>query len=259
MQPTPLSIITRSGIITPHPLVIFLIIILSAFCIYLIHIDFCRFKALGPGGTPSTFPGYVKIKFLSLFAISNPLEPAAIPPSLNPQSGYLKYISPRIGPRPAVEGIAPHRQTTQRPPIHLFNLWSQMVYDLAQKHPQQLRLGTSCLEKHGPGLFTLSPSPSVIRRTGSRNCSGEICHSHPSDGSTHLTLHPADAAIVLNAGWGERHPLAKGGWLSRFVPGGFLMVYAPRTAEELLVKKEIVKAAIWWVGGYDVESGESRF
>lgn len=30
------------------------------------------------------------------------------------------------------------------------------------------------------------------------------------------------------------------------------MVYAPRTAEEVLVVREIVGAAIWWVGGLDV-------
>lgn len=64
-----------------------------------------------------------------------------------------------------------------------------------------------------------------------------------------MTLHPQDARLVLERGWAERHPLAKGGWLTRFVPSCFVMVYAPRTAEEVDVVMEIVGAAVWWVGG----------
>lgn len=228
------------------------IVILLTFCIYLIHRDFCAFKALGPGGTPSNFNGYLKIKLLSLFAISNPLLPVKVPSSLQPQTGYLQHLPCRRGPRPTVLGIAPHRQMTQRPSSDTFNRLVQVFHKFADSHPASLKLGTSCLERHGPGLFTLCPTPAVINRTGARNCSGEICHSHPSDGSTHLTLHPADAAILLHAGWGERHPLAKGGWLSRFVPGGFVMVYAPRDEAEMEVVKKVVMAAIWWVGGLDV-------
>lgn len=54
-------------------------------------------------------------------------------------------------------------------------------------------------------------------------------------------------------GWGQRHPLAKGGWLSRFVPREFLMIYAPRNMEECEVVTKIVEAAAWWVTGERVE------
>jgi len=91
-----------------------------------------------------------------------------------------------------------------------------------------------------------------VNRT--RHCSGEVCHAHPSDGSMHLTLHPADAALVLSQAWGERHPLSNGGWLARFVPPGFVMVYAPRNEEDIETVMRIVAAAVWWVGGVDVES-----
>lgn len=107
--------------------------------------------------------------------------------------------------------------------------------------------GTSCLEKHGPGLFATHP----VNRT--RHCSAEIMHAHPSDGSMHLTMHPADAALVLSQAWGERHPLSSGGWLARFVPPGFVMVYAPRTEEEVEIVMAIIKAAAWWVGDVDVD------
>jgi hypothetical protein len=80
-----------------------------------------------------------------------------------------------------------------------------------------------------------------------------VCHAHPSDGSLHLTLHPADVAAVLEARWGERHPLGSGGWLSQFVPRGFVLVYAPRDEHEVQVVMRIVAAAIWWVGGITVD------
>lgn len=47
----------------------------------------------------------------------------------------------------------------------------------------------------------------------------------------------------------ERHPLARGGWCTRFVPVGFLMIYAPRTEEEVSVVMEIILAGIGWVSG----------
>jgi len=64
-----------------------------------------------------------------------------------------------------------------------------------------------------------------------------------------MTLHPADVKTVLESGWGERHPLARGGWMERFVPVGFVLIYAPRKAEEIDTLMEIVKAARWWVAG----------
>jgi hypothetical protein len=84
-----------------------------------------------------------------------------------------------------------------------------------------------------------------------RTCSGEICHAHPSDGSMHLTLHPADAKIVLETGWGERHPIARGGFFERFVPSNFLMIYAPKSDDELDAVLTIIKAATWFVSGGD--------
>lgn len=94
---------------------------------------------------------------------------------------------------------------------------------------------------HGTGLFS--------KTTLNRTCNGEICHAHAIDGSMHMTLHPADAKLILERGWGERHPLAKGGWLTRFVPPTFLMVYAPRNEVELGVVVDIIRSAAWWVSG----------
>jgi hypothetical protein len=67
----------------------------------------------------------------------------------------------------------------------------------------------------------------------------------------HLTLHPADVKLIIDKGWGERHPLARESWWwrVRFVPPGFVIIYSPRTTEELRCVIEIIRAAAWWVSG----------
>lgn len=73
----------------------------------------------------------------------------------------------------------------------------------------------------------------------------------------HLTLHPSDAALVIDQGWGERHPLA--GRLifgKRLLPSGFVMVYAPQDISQIGILVEIVRAGGWWVGGVKLGKGE---
>lgn len=201
-----------------------------------LYCDFKAFLALGPGGTPHTLAGYMQVKALSLFAIKDVYEAPAIPKELT-GPGYLLRL-PARGQRPVTRGIAPHRQVTQRAGMAVYRKLAEGIESLGSTN-DRLVLGTSCFEKHGTGLFSTSPA----RRT----CKGEICHSHPSDGSMHMTLHPLDAKLALEAGWAERHPLARGGWFERFVPAGFVMVYAPRGEEDVETALEIVKAAAWYI------------
>ena len=66
-------------------------------------------------------------------------------------------------------------------------------------------------------------------------------------------------ALVLAAGWGERHPLA--GCLihgNRLLPSGFVMVYAPSNKDEVPIVMEIVKAGGWWVGGVDLRGPDGQ-
>ncbi|KAF9889706.1 hypothetical protein FE257_007012 [Aspergillus nanangensis] len=227
--------------------------------------DYHAFLALGPGGTPSTPRGYLQISLLRLFALRNPLIPPRLPAPTSPvpQTGLLSTIPipRRHGPRPTVAGIAPHRQTTQIPPGGMYTALTAAITSLCAKHPSTLYAGTSCFEKHSTGIFCRggcggggggSKSP---RRT----CNGEVVHGHPSDGSMHLTLHPADVRVVLEMGWGERHPLAREKWWlgKRSVPAGFVMVYAPRDGEELAVVMQVIRAAVWWVSGLELEEYHS--
>lgn len=204
--------------------------------------DYMAFKALGPGGTPCTIAGFLRVKVLSFFALRNPYQPPPVPERFRGLPGYLVDLPVRIRPRPVTRGIAPHRQVTQKADKPVFDTLASAIAFMASTN-DKLVLGTSCFEKHGTGLFSISPAK--------RTCRGEICHAHPSDGSMHMTLHPADARLVLEAGWGERHPIARGGWFERFVPAGFVMIYAPQDDEEIAVLLDIVRAAVWFVSGGD--------
>lgn len=214
---------------------------------YIIHNDYKAFLSLGPGGTPSTFPGYVKVAYLRLFALKDPYTPPPVLGTICPSTGRFQsaWLPKRIGPRPTVAGIAPQRQIDQIGCPKANIVLRQALSSSATTEPQRLRVGTSCFEKKGLALFALNPLNST--------CRGEICHVHHIDRSLHLNLHPLDAKVVLERGWGQRHPLAKGGWLSRFVPREFLMIYAPRNMDECEVVARIVEAAAWWVTGERVE------
>ena len=84
---------------------------------WIIHNDYENFISLGPGGTPSTFFGYLKITYLRLFALSDPYKPATFSEPIYPAVGYYQrarsWLPERRGPRPTIAGIAPQRQLDQ--------------------------------------------------------------------------------------------------------------------------------------------------
>ena len=215
----------------------------------IIHNDYKNFLSLGPGGTPSTFLGYLKIVYLRFFALSDPYVPLSLCENIHPIEGYYQgahcWLPRRTGPRPTVAGIAPQRQLDQPGCTKMYQSLRASLENLADKQPDLLRIGTSCFEKKGLALFSQDP----INAT----CRGEICHVHHSDRSMHMNLHPDDARVVLEKGWGERHPLARGGWMMAYVPQEFVMIYAPRDRTELDVVCRIIEAAAFWVTGKGFE------
>ena len=228
--------------------------------------DYHAYLSLGPGGTPSTFPGYLKVTFLRVFfARANTYVPPSSGPCECPKKGYLHELPRRQGSRPQVAGIAPHRQITQKPSPEVHEALAAAHKELEFSNSNTVSTGVSCFEHHNLALFfspcstfkrnpealsssALDLSQSTMLRPLNSTCGkpAEISHMHAIDGSMHLTLHPADAALVLANGWGEMHPLAgRGSW----VPRGFVMVYAPRTKDDIKVVMDIVRAGAWWVGG----------
>jgi hypothetical protein len=213
--------------------------------LWVVHNDYKRFQSLGPGGTPSTIFGYLKITVLRLFALSDPYTLPISPNPAHTTRGYFQCIQfnlpNRSGPRPQVAGIAPQRQLDQPGCLRMYQTLRRSLACFALGYRDLLKTRTSCFEKNGLALFARNP----IHAT----CRGEICHVHHSDWSMHLSLHPDDAKVVLQKGWGQRHPLARGGWMSAYVPREFVMIYAPRDWTELKAAYRIIEAATFWVSG----------
>lgn len=217
------------------------ILVSSALILLFIRHDYKNYLQLGPGGTPATFQGYIRISWFKLWALRDPFEPPVRDPTREPLSGILSRspLPCRDGPRPTVAGIAPQRQVDQHGPRDCYLALRKILKNHGQMNSETIGIGTSCFEKHGLGLFARLP----VNNT----CQGEICHVHNSDHSMHMNLHPDDAREVLQKGWGQRHPLACSGWLPMPVPEQFVMIYSPRTVEEVVVVCRIIEAAEWWV------------
>ncbi|KAI1501727.1 hypothetical protein F5X99DRAFT_189948 [Biscogniauxia marginata] len=214
----------------------------SAAAVLFIHNDYHNYLKLGPGGTPATFPGYLRINWLKLWALRDPFEPLPAGPDVQPPAGVLrkKPLPYRCGPRPQVVGIAPQRQVNQFGSRECYLALRRMLEGHARAREADIGVGTSCFEKHGMGLFARYPL--------NNTCQGEICHVHNSDHSLHMNLHPDDAREVLEKGWGQRHPLTSAAVPFKMpVPRQFTMVYAPRTLDELKVVCQIIEAAEYWV------------
>lgn len=155
----------------------------------LIRRDYLNFIALGPGGTPSTFAGYLRISYLRLFTLKDPLVPPLCTRKEYPAQGYLLHLPKRPHPRPTVAGIAPHRQLNQKPPRYIDQKLRDALVSLVKAHPTLLRIGKSCFEKHGLGLF-LSLCPT---------CPDSECHKVlEHKGTTHMNQTCADTAEICH-------------------------------------------------------------
>lgn len=170
-----------------------LVSILLPACRFILK-DYHAFLALGPGGTPSTFLGYLRVTYLRLFTLSDPFQPPSLAHPMYPQWGYLRSLPRRSCPRPVVAGIAPHRQLNQKCGHHLHHALRAAFHDLAAGFPSLIWKGNSCFEKHGLALFlsasahehapdTLHPSPSHLNPTCQDT--GEIVHLHASVSRSH--------------------------------------------------------------------------
>lgn len=141
---------------------------------YLIHFirkDYHAFLALGPGGTPSTPAGYLRICILRLVTIRNPFQAPSVPPTLHPKIGLLTRttLPARPGSRPTVVGIAPQRQITQKPGAAMYDALATEIQRLPIAHPNTLYSATSCFEKHSTGIFHRLPCESPPTSSNNNN------------------------------------------------------------------------------------------
>lgn len=125
-------------------------------------------------------------------------------------------------------------------------LLARAIDELVAKYSTQVVARTSVLEKSGDALQIADSiaSPHPLARSMKR----EIAHVHSGSGSCdyslHMCLSPVDCKEVIGKGWGERMTLA-----GTLVPHEYLIVYTPRTEEEVQVVKSIVDAAVRFMIG----------
>jgi hypothetical protein len=112
------------------------------------------------------------------------------------------------------------------------------LLETCSNNPRLLHPGRSDIEGRGSAIFVaLQRGP--LKHESYKKAPREVIHLHETDGSLHFILSAADARLLVQKGWGERHGLnGKVGF-----PRGYLMVYAPRNESELDVIRSIIKAA----------------
>src|SRR5271155_1531667 len=265
MTPQSLSALAHalSKIAKANPVLAVAIVVTSLFTLGTIVLIFNIVKkdyeaavARGTGGTPSSFLGYLELNFFRLFRVCNPRTAPEVSPQLYMQRGFLERLPIRQGVRPRIVGLAPQRQITQIGPKPIYEALAGIVVDFERTHQAQCYLGRSTFKNNNTALFARATEYSRTKYHG------EICHAHPNDGSMHLNMHPADIKTVVEAGWGERHPLARENWWWNLIcpiPAGLTLVYSPRDEKELEVMKDVIKAAAWWMSGVDSKSIEDSW
>ncbi|MGB2720234.1 MAG: luciferase family protein [Rhodococcus sp. (in: high G+C Gram-positive bacteria)] len=181
--------------------------------------DYAAWKALGPGGLPANVVGWAITKILT------PLgrDPLTVRDAVADAASPTWELPARPGPRPSVAPYPiPHRQLNGIAPGGPVS-----VFDVLESHARtdsdRLYLGTSHFEKRGQALYVVAENrrPGVVTRAG-----GEIAHVHPSDGSLHVVAQHGDAQRIIDAGWGELHPLA--GRPPIGLPEPYVLLYSPR-------------------------------
>ena len=209
-------------------------------------VDYRRWRALGVGGASSSVPGWIRITLLRAKKrepIGTSIYSARIG---EPDDGsWLEPIPTRAGPRPECHPYPiPHRQKNQSGTSAAQRTAEQLFAATVKADPAHLEFRTSFFEKHNDAvsLKDWAGSHPVIEQAH-----GEVGHIHPSDGSMHMIFSPTDAVQVIEAGWGERHPLA--GVLPG-LPTTYLFIYSPRDEGETGVVGKLLEAAT----GYMVQA-----
>ncbi|KAM5373466.1 hypothetical protein ACJZ2D_006960 [Fusarium nematophilum] len=212
--------------------------------------DYREYLKIGPGGVPYNVFGWLiqlslrPLKKETLHTGCYEEEWAVAQAGPNGHIGWLSEddVPLRDGERPTVGSwTVPSRQLTELAGEDVKERYQTFLSSLASSSPLDLKIATSFAEGRGPALFI---GDGVFWRYIHRRTRGEIAHMHESDGSMHVNLAPKDAKLVLERGWGERHPLS-----GRGLYVGMVMVYAPRGEAELEVVKGITRAAVRFMVG----------
>ncbi|KAL3442982.1 hypothetical protein BJX65DRAFT_211711 [Aspergillus insuetus] len=255
------ALLQSRALLSSHPRARYILATLPAAILALLipsaYRDYQSYLALGPGGPPYNVLGWLGVKL-----VFNPFKRDMFGTEVYDQKiasgeriGFLTDLPERRGERPKLGSFAvPQRQVEQVPSQEIKDKLMTEYAAFLTRNKHIIDRVPSILEKYTDAAhvcrdINLTPVATQMKR--------EICHVHgTSDHSVHVTLAPADCKRVIDSGWGQRFPLA-GTSLFRnltfgrlpVIPMEYILVYAPRSEEEIAVVMGIVTASVQYVTG----------
>ena len=172
----------------------------------------------------------------------------------------------RSGSRPQCQSCLPHAQMTDQTPDEIFNVLVERATSLLQKDAETGRSHVSMPSTfpafHLRGRAAMPQEARMMRREFAHIHKKYLDEDHPivaaaaqrgqpwqsyqggGQGSMHMCLSLKDAAAVISAGWGEPHILAGTEMGGMKLARGLVLVYAPRTLEEVETVLKILSASL---------------
>jgi len=200
-------------------------------------LDYRKWLALGKGGVPHNLIGWLMVTATRPIK-RNPLATKFFEEDIGKPCDSIGFttLPKRTGSKPSIAPHpVPHRQLDQ---IGIKTVRQNLKnnFDALVQENKVCKYALSQYEKRNQAVWLANP-------TEGNPCTcakGEIAHIHPIDGSMHMVLSPTDAKTVIEAGWGELHPLA-----GRLLPSKtYTLIYSPRNEDDLIVINTILKAAV---------------
>ncbi|RAK99204.1 uncharacterized protein BO80DRAFT_456775 [Aspergillus ibericus CBS 121593] len=143
---------------------------------------------------------------------------------------------------------------------HYVPILDTSFYALATRNSDIIKLAESKLELHANAIFLATES--LVHRTDTtRRLQGECVHIHRlKDYSLHMVLSAVDCKKVFDAGWGQRHafsgvtiPKVLTGGRGIDLPSEYVLIYAPRTEEEVTLVMGLIMASVRYLSGAEVQ------
>ncbi|KIX06273.1 uncharacterized protein Z518_04248 [Rhinocladiella mackenziei CBS 650.93] len=207
--------------------------------------DYKVFLSYGPGGVPYNVFGWFVATLIRAFGI-NMFDVRDFEKSPDQRSwlGRSWPTKNRSGVRPTIgPHLIPQRQLDQHAPPEIQEKYQEAFNSLVAQNANIVQFKLSKYELHTDAVWVHDDCPVY---TLGKDFTREVSHIHKNtDFSTHVILAPKDAMQVIRSGWGQLHGLAGVSLFGRKVlPKPYVLLYAPRTEEEVGILIEIVRAGI---------------
>jgi len=194
--------------------------------------DYAAWVALGNSRMEHSVRGWLAVTALrSALSLRRPV-------ALSRVDGHISALADlpqRRGARPSLAAHPiPQRQLDQCTPDMLCQVQAMLRAERTQRIAH-VALGISALEKHGTALYVPQARARGIRHQG------EVVHVHEPQGSLHVLLPTADAAVVCERGYAEPDSLSS---LRLHARHTWLFLYYPRCESELEAIRRIVGVAL---------------